>query len=80
MRPPYIRCDGPCLQTMSDLAYHVIIWDLDTDDYNNDSPTLIENSKNNVRVAVDGTNPANRNFMSIACVFPPLPVSLSIWD
>jgi len=66
MRPPFIRCQGPCLATMNDLGYHVMIWDLNTDDYNNASPTLIENSKNNVRVAVDGTNPANRNFMSIA--------------
>jgi hypothetical protein len=58
---------------MGSLGYHVIIWDLDTDDYNNDSPQLIENSKRNVRVAIDGTRPADRNFMSIAYVPSSLP-------
>ncbi|CAZ79457.1 unnamed protein product [Tuber melanosporum] len=66
MRPPYIRCGTACKNTMNDLAYHVIIWDLNTDDYNNDSPQLIENSKRIVRDAIVGTSPANRDFMSIA--------------
>ncbi|CUS11968.1 unnamed protein product [Tuber aestivum] len=66
MRPPYIRCENACRRTMADLGYHVIIWDLNTDDYNNDSPQLIENSKRIVRDEVVGTSPANMNFMSIA--------------
>ncbi|PWW77405.1 Carbohydrate Esterase Family 4 protein [Tuber magnatum] len=66
MRPPYIRCESACRTTMDDLGYHVIIWDLNTDDYNNDSPELIENSKRIVRDEIQGTSPADRNFMSIA--------------
>ncbi|KAF8536058.1 hypothetical protein BDD12DRAFT_852537 [Trichophaea hybrida] len=52
MRPPYISCGTACRNTMDALGYHVIIWDLDTDDYNNDSPTLIQNSKDRVKVAL----------------------------
>lgn len=66
MRPPYIRCDAPCRATMGDLGYHVIIWDLDTDDYNQDSPQLIQNSKNIVSAALERSDPKERSFMSIA--------------
>lgn len=48
MRPPYISCNTACQTTMAALGYHVIIWDLDTDDYNNVTPELIQNAKNNV--------------------------------
>ncbi|KAL7276445.1 hypothetical protein RUND412_000549 [Rhizina undulata] len=66
MRPPYIRCDGPCLSTMGSLGYHVIIWDLNTADYENTTPDTIQNAKNNVLNAIAGTNPAVKSFMSIA--------------
>lgn len=66
MRPPYIRCDGPCRETMNSLGYHVIIWDLNTDDYNNDSAQTIQNSRNNVLAAVEGSDPRVTSFMSIA--------------
>lgn len=55
-----------CRATMDALGYHVIIWDLDTDDYNQNTPQLIQNSKNNVLAAVDGSEPGVKNFMSIA--------------
>jgi hypothetical protein len=37
---------------MAALGYHVIIWDLDTDDYNNVTPQLIQNSKDLVKKAL----------------------------
>ena len=52
MRPPYIICGVQCKATMAALGYHVILWDLDTDDYNNDSVSLIQNSKNIVNTAI----------------------------
>jgi peptidoglycan/xylan/chitin deacetylase (PgdA/CDA1 family) len=52
MRPPYISCNDACRASMAALGYHVIIWDLDTDDYNNVTPQLIQNSKNLVKQAL----------------------------
>jgi peptidoglycan/xylan/chitin deacetylase (PgdA/CDA1 family) len=48
LRPPYGFCAGAstCLSTLNNLGYHVIIYDVDTKDYMNDDPTLIQNSKN----------------------------------
>lgn len=47
MRPPYSSCSARsgCLGDMDDLGYHVSYFDLDTDDYNNDSPDMIQRSK-----------------------------------
>ncbi|CCX06376.1 hypothetical protein FPQ18DRAFT_346297 [Pyronema domesticum] len=63
MRPPYISCNAACQATMGTLGYHVILWDLDTDDYNQDAAGLIQNSKNNVKTAYDQRWDA---YMSIA--------------
>ncbi|KAF2033572.1 glycoside hydrolase/deacetylase [Setomelanomma holmii] len=46
MRPPYSSCTGQCETDLAALGYHVIYFDVDTDDYEQDSPTLIQNSKN----------------------------------
>lgn len=46
MRPPYGNCNAACLADLSALGYHVIGWNVDTLDYNNQSPSLIQNSKN----------------------------------
>jgi chitin deacetylase len=47
MRPPYSSCttDTGCLNDMGDLGYHVILYDIDTEDYSHDSPDTIERSK-----------------------------------
>ncbi|CAG8975250.1 hypothetical protein HYALB_00007950 [Hymenoscyphus albidus] len=47
MRPPYVDCNDSCFDRLRELGYHVIYYDLDTFDYANDSPDLIQNSKNN---------------------------------
>jgi len=62
MRPPYIATSPAVLQTMNALGYHTIIWDLDTDDYNNLDSVAIQRS----RALVDDALRANRpNWNSI---------------
>ena len=48
MRPPYSDCDAQsgCEADMKNLGYNIVYFDLDTSDYLNDSPSLIQNSKN----------------------------------
>lgn len=46
MRPPYSSCTGQCETDMAALGYHVIYFDVDTDDYEHDDPTQIQTSKN----------------------------------
>ncbi|MCJ1310162.1 chitin deacetylase [Agyrium rufum] len=54
MRPPYSQCDVPsgCQTDMKALGYHRIYFDLDTQDYLNPLPTLIQNSKDIVKAAL----------------------------
>ncbi|KAH6952710.1 hypothetical protein DER45DRAFT_586614 [Fusarium avenaceum] len=48
MRPPYGTCSrvSGCLDYVTKLGYHVVNWNLDTKDYENDSPVKIQTSKN----------------------------------
>ncbi|XPS99886.1 Chitin deacetylase [Ascochyta lentis] len=45
LRPPYSSCDADCQQDMSDLGYHLIYFDVDTDDYQQLNASRIQNSK-----------------------------------
>lgn len=45
LRPPYSSCDSGCQQDMSDLGYHLIYFDVDTDDYGQINASRIQNSK-----------------------------------
>ncbi|TFA98046.1 putative peptidoglycan-N-acetylglucosamine deacetylase [Trichoderma ghanense] len=47
MRPPFLECSlrTGCIETLESLGYHIISTNLDTKDYENDSPLLIEISK-----------------------------------
>ncbi|KAN0103372.1 family 4 carbohydrate esterase [Hyaloscypha variabilis] len=65
MRPPYSECNDTCSAILGNLGYHVTYFDLDTEGYLNDSPTLIQNSKNIWDAAIDGSNPATDNFLEI---------------
>lgn len=67
MRPPYSSCtqDSGCYQDMVDLGYVVTYFDIDTDDYDNDSPLLIQNAKNNFDAYFKTDNVATDSFMSI---------------
>ncbi|RDW89567.1 hypothetical protein BP6252_01599 [Coleophoma cylindrospora] len=46
MRPPYSECNSTCGSLLAKLGYVVTYFDLDTAGYLNDSPKLIQNSKN----------------------------------
>ncbi|KAI9757219.1 MAG: hypothetical protein M1835_000664 [Candelina submexicana] len=65
MRPPYSSCNGPCQTDMGTLGYHISYFDVDTDDYDNDSPTLIQNSKNNFVNGIAGGTPQNNDYLVI---------------
>lgn len=69
MRPPYSSCtaESGCEKTMADLGYHVTYFDVDTDDYNQDSPNQIQNSKNWFRgnITAGGASASNSDWLSI---------------
>ncbi|RPB12653.1 glycoside hydrolase/deacetylase [Morchella conica CCBAS932] len=66
MRAPFIQCNRECLRTMERLGYHAIFWDLDTADYTNVTPDLIQRSKDNVDMAMEGLNSNYNSILSIA--------------
>lgn len=70
MRPPYSSCTvaSGCAQTMADLGYHIIYFDVDTDDYNQVTPEKIQNSKNWFRgnITANGATSASNRWLSIA--------------
>ncbi|RDW88837.1 carbohydrate esterase family 4 protein [Coleophoma cylindrospora] len=68
MRPPYSSCTAQCGcdADLADLGYHVTYFDLDTQDYLNDSPTLIQNSKNIFDTALAGKSSTTDDFLVIS--------------
>jgi hypothetical protein len=56
MRPPYSSCDADCQDVMADLGYVVSYFDLDTSDYLNLTPELIQNAKDNFKSGIDTRN------------------------
>ncbi|KAI2616579.1 carbohydrate-binding module family 18 [Hypoxylon sp. NC1633] len=68
MRPPYSSCTraSGCEDDLAALRYHVIYFDLDTADYLNDSPDLIQNSKNNFNNYFVNTSPENTDALVIS--------------
>lgn len=70
MRPPYSSCDSPsgCESDMANLGYHVIYFDVDTDDYEQDDPKKIQNSKNWFRgnITAGGATSASSDWLSIS--------------
>ncbi|KAF2852830.1 carbohydrate esterase family 4 protein [Plenodomus tracheiphilus IPT5] len=67
MRPPYSSCTGQCETDMADLGYHVTYFDVDTDDYEHDSPTLIQSSKDWFKgnITKNGATPAKNQWLEI---------------
>ncbi|KAF2203411.1 glycoside hydrolase/deacetylase [Delitschia confertaspora ATCC 74209] len=69
MRPPYSSCtaDSGCEADMKSLGYHVTYFDVDTDDYNQDSVNQIQNSKNWFRgnITSKGLAAANNEWLAI---------------
>ncbi|KAF7548853.1 hypothetical protein G7Z17_g6784 [Cylindrodendrum hubeiense] len=67
MRPPYLDCSSStgCLSTMGDLGYHIITTNLDTKDYENDSPDLIQASKDRFSAGLSDT-PSGNGYIILA--------------
>ncbi|KAI5795272.1 hypothetical protein EDC01DRAFT_717283 [Geopyxis carbonaria] len=65
MRPPYFSCGDTCMSTLRSLGYHVIHSDLDTLDWQNNTPGTIQNSKNIFRNAINPSNPATNSFLPL---------------
>ncbi|KAK7431303.1 hypothetical protein QQZ08_002074 [Neonectria magnoliae] len=67
MRPPYLECSSStgCLDLMEDLGYHVITCNLDTKDYENDSPDLIQTSKDKFSAGLSDS-PSDNSYIILA--------------
>ncbi|KAH8651148.1 hypothetical protein BX600DRAFT_473154 [Xylariales sp. PMI_506] len=61
LRPPYDECSSAsgCLDDLTDLGYHLVNYNIDTKDYLNDSPLLIQNSKDTFSAAVSNDSASN---------------------
>ncbi|EPQ66430.1 Chitin deacetylase [Blumeria graminis f. sp. tritici 96224] len=68
MRPPYSSCsaESGCEADMNNLGYHVTYFDLDTQDYLNDSPDMIGKSKTIFDNALNGRSAADSDFLAIS--------------
>ncbi|KAF4950733.1 hypothetical protein FGADI_8007 [Fusarium gaditjirri] len=67
MRAPYLECNAAsgCLDEMSELGYHVVDQNIDTKDYENDSPALIQISKDRFSSGVS-SNSDNNQYIVLA--------------
>ncbi|GFF28631.1 hypothetical protein IFM61606_10197 [Aspergillus udagawae] len=63
MRPPYLSFDTACAVDMFDLGYHAISTNLDTKDFANDDPALIQNSKDIFNNYVTQNSPSSTSFV-----------------
>ncbi|KAF2738185.1 glycoside hydrolase/deacetylase [Polyplosphaeria fusca] len=70
MRPPYSSCtaESGCESDLAALGYHIVYFDVDTDDYNQDDPNKIQNSKNwfQGNITAGGATPAKNDWLSIS--------------
>lgn len=65
MRPPYSICSPVCETVLSKLGYHIVYFDLDTQDYLNDDVSLIQNSKDIWDQALTNADAATKSFLEI---------------
>ncbi|KAJ5918575.1 Glycoside hydrolase/deacetylase beta/alpha-barrel [Penicillium verhagenii] len=68
MRPPYSSCEegSGCREDLGRMGYHIVLYDVDTDDYKNDNPGLIQKSKDIFDAALSSGNPASHSWLIIA--------------
>ncbi|KAJ5256918.1 Glycoside hydrolase/deacetylase beta/alpha-barrel [Penicillium angulare] len=68
MRPPYSSCEpgSGCREDLGRMGYHITLYDVDTDDYKNDSPNLIQRSKDIFDQALSSANPISHSWLIIA--------------
>ncbi|KAH8893112.1 carbohydrate esterase family 4 protein [Thozetella sp. PMI_491] len=65
MRPPFGSCDAACQQDLGAMGYHVINFDVDTKDYENDSPDQIHVAIENFDAGVSG-DPSSSSFIVLS--------------
>ncbi|KAL7943355.1 carbohydrate esterase family 4 protein [Trichoderma barbatum] len=67
MRAPYLECSMStgCIETMEDLGYHIISTNLDTKDYENDDPVLIQKSKDKFS-SLQSSDESSHNYIVLA--------------
>ncbi|KAJ5611161.1 hypothetical protein N7510_007880 [Penicillium lagena] len=68
MRPPYSSCDpaSGCGDELGGLGYHIILYDIDTEDYKNDNPGRIQLSKDIFDRALGSASPYDKSWLVIA--------------
>ncbi|RHZ54881.1 chitin deacetylase [Aspergillus thermomutatus] len=62
LRPPYMSCNTDCLADLRDLGYHVVNYNIDTLDWQEN----YSNSQNIFKSALQSGNPKTNSFISIA--------------
>lgn len=65
LRPPFGYCNSLCEADMGDLGYHVVNFDVDTKDYENDSPTAIRTSMDKFAWGLSG-DPATDSYIVLS--------------
>jgi peptidoglycan/xylan/chitin deacetylase (PgdA/CDA1 family) len=66
MRPPYSSCNGACQDFLASTGYHVIYFDLDSEDYLHDDQNQIQISKNDITGNLSTrANPSNNQWLVI---------------
>ncbi|KAI5465418.1 hypothetical protein BGZ63DRAFT_103798 [Mariannaea sp. PMI_226] len=67
MRPPYLECSAGsgCQALLNTLGYHVVSTNLDTKDWENASPSLIQISKDKYSAGI-ATNPTGKGYIILA--------------
>jgi peptidoglycan/xylan/chitin deacetylase (PgdA/CDA1 family) len=66
MRPPYSSCNSACEAAMAALGYHIVYFDLDTEDYLHDDPNQIQISKNDFSGNLSEKTPYTGDFLAIS--------------
>jgi peptidoglycan/xylan/chitin deacetylase (PgdA/CDA1 family) len=68
MRPPYSSCTAECgcIRDLQELGYYITYFDLDTQDYLNDSPAQIQKSTKIFDDALQGKSSEIDNFLVIS--------------
>lgn len=68
MRPPYSSClpRSGCREHLGKLGYHIVLYDIDTEDYKNDNLDLIQRSKDIFDDALSSGSPHTKSWLVIS--------------
>lgn len=64
-RPPFATCESGCLEVLAELGYHVVNFNIDTKDYEHDSESTIQISKNTFADALQ-SDPNSHQFIELS--------------